>query len=221
MFWVRAIDLKGRHSDQPANVGVQFGGRRFNQTGVADLSTQLRSSLDQFPGVKLIPFGWVAFFIFLYVLLIGPGDYLLLRKVFGRMELTWITFPAIVLSVSLAAYCAAYFLKGNDLLINKVDVVDVDQVTGLTRGSTFLNLFSPQNRDYTLGAIPAPLDREGDHGTAVAHHLDASDGALEPTHMEGLIGHVVDSSRGPRHRLAGIGHGVDRPVRGAPGRSLG
>lgn len=160
LFWVRAVDLKRQHSDQPANVGIQFGGRRLNQTGVADLSTQLRSSLDQFPGVKLIPFGWVAFFIFLYILLIGPGDYFLLRKVFGRMELTWITFPAIVVSVSLAAYCAAYFLKGNDLLINKVDVVDVDQVTGLTRGSTFVNLFSPQNRDYTLGAIPAPLDRD-------------------------------------------------------------
>ena len=40
------------------------------------------------------------------------------------MELTWITFPTIVVTVSLVAYYAAYLLKGNDLLVNKVDVVD-------------------------------------------------------------------------------------------------
>ena len=159
-FWVRVIDIKRPLSDQNANAGIRFGGRRLNQVGISDLSTQLRTTLDQFQGVKLIPFGWVAFFIFLYILMIGPGDYVLLRKVFGRMELTWFTFPAIVLSVSLAAYCAAYFFKGNELKINKVDIVDVDQVSGLTRGSTFSNLFSPQNRDYLLGAIPVPLDRD-------------------------------------------------------------
>ena len=37
------------------------------------------------------------------------------------MELTWITFPTIVVTVSLLAYYAAYVLKGNDLLVNKVD----------------------------------------------------------------------------------------------------
>ncbi len=76
------------------------------------------------------------------------------------MELTWITFPTIVLTVSLVAYYAAYLLKGSDLLVNKVDVVDIDQTTGLTRGYTWMSLFSPQNRDYTVRAIPSPLDRD-------------------------------------------------------------
>ena len=31
-------------------------------------------------------------------------------------------------------YYAAYMLKGNDLLVNKVDVVDIDQAAGLARG---------------------------------------------------------------------------------------
>ena len=70
----------------------------------------------------------MAFFIFLYILLIGPGDYFFLKKVLKRMELTWITFPTIVVTVSLLAYYAAYLFKGNDLLVNQVDVVDVDQV---------------------------------------------------------------------------------------------
>ncbi|MFI5458267.1 MAG: hypothetical protein ACHRXM_22785 [Isosphaerales bacterium] len=161
LFWVRAIDLRPPAADQTgAGSLVGGGGRAFNRVGVSDLSSQLRVALDQFPGVKLIPFGWVAFFIFLYILMIGPGDYFFLKKVLKRMELTWITFPTIVVTVSLVAYYAAYLLKGNDLLVNKVDVVDVDQQAGLARGHTWISLFSPQNRDYTVRTIPMPLDRD-------------------------------------------------------------
>ena len=59
------------------------------------------------------------------------------------MELTWITFPTIVVTVSLVAYYAAYLLKGNDLLVNKVDVVDIDQVAGLARGNTWIEPVQP------------------------------------------------------------------------------
>jgi hypothetical protein len=160
LFWVRAIDLRRQRADQAVAGPMLGGGTRFYQSGVSDLAGQLRIALEQFPGVKLIPFGWVAFFIVLYILLIGPGDYFFLKKVLKRMELTWITFPTIVVTVSLVAYYAAYLLKGNDLLVNKVDVIDVDQPDGLVRGSTWVSLFSPQNRDYTLGTVPLPLDRD-------------------------------------------------------------
>ncbi len=161
LFWTRAIDLRQQRTEGNTG-GPRFvgGGVRFARSGVSDLSTQLRASLEQFPGVKLIPFGWVAFFIFLYILLIGPGDYFFLKKVLKRMELTWITFPTIVVAVSLVAYYAAYVLKGNELLVNQVDLVDVDQVDGLVRGSTWASLFSPQNRDYTIRTVPLPLDHD-------------------------------------------------------------
>ena len=160
-FWVKAMDLRGRSAPAPgATVQIGGGGRRMYQTGISDLSTQLRATLEQFPGVKLIPFGWVAFFIFLYILLIGPGDYFFLKKVVKRMEFTWVTFPLIVLTVSLLAYFAAYLVKGRDLRINKVDVVDVDAAAGQARGTTFVNLFSPQNRDYDISVVPLPLDRD-------------------------------------------------------------
>jgi hypothetical protein len=162
LFWVRAIDLKRPHMDQSgASVGLGAPARIY-QPIVSDLSGQLRIALEQFPGVKLIPFGWVAFFILLYILLIGPGDYFFLKKVLKRMELTWITFPTIVVTVSLVAYYAAYVLKGNDLLVNKVDVVDIDQTGDIARarGMSWYSLFSPQNRDYNLQALPLPLDHD-------------------------------------------------------------
>ncbi len=160
LFWARAVDLRPHRAD-PGTGPMMIGGPgRFNRWVISDLGGQLRAALEQFPGVRLIPFGWVAFFIFLYILLIGPGDYFFLKKVLKRMELTWITFPAIVIAVSLLAYYAAYVFKGNDLLVNQIEVVDVDQVAGLGRGETWAGLFSPQNRDYSMRVLPLPLDRE-------------------------------------------------------------
>jgi len=156
-FWVRALDLRRPGADLSASNPRMGGGRMF-QSGVTDLAGALRKALEQFPGVRLVPFGWVAFFIFLYILLIGPGDYLFLKKVVKRMELTWVTFPLIVVTVSLVAYYAAYVVKGNELRVNKVDVVDVDQTSGALRGSTWVNVFSPQNRDYDVALVPERLD---------------------------------------------------------------
>ena len=156
--------------------------------------------------MKLIPFGWVAFFIFLYILLIGPGDYFFLKKVLKRMELTWITFPTIVVTVSLLAYFAAYRLKGNDLLVNKVDVIDVDQPGGLVRGRTLVSVFSPQNRDYSIGFLPVPPNLDRDVSPLAAP--SASGEPPRPAAGQRGCDHLVQHSR-----AAVWGHGrVEPPV---------
>ena len=155
LFFVKTLDLKGTNTAvNPTNPGM-----RIITNNVSDLATLIRRSLDQFKGVTLIPFGWVAGFIVLYILLIGPGDYFFLKKVLKRMELTWITFPTIVITVSLLAYYAAYVVKGTDLRVNKIDVVDIDVEQNLARGTSWINLFSPQNRDYSVSVVPVPPDR--------------------------------------------------------------
>lgn len=158
LFWIKALDLRGRRVD-PTTVGAKLGGggARFFQATTKDLSSQLKIALEQFPGVTLVPFGWIACAIFLYIALIGPGDYFFLRKIAKRMELTWITFPTIVIAVSLIAYWGAYRLKGDELLINKVDVIDLDQTAGIVRGGSWFTLFSPRNQDYTIQAVPLPI----------------------------------------------------------------
>jgi hypothetical protein len=122
--------------------------------GYADLSGQLRSSLDKFTGVKVVPFALVAMMIIGYILLIGPGDYFLLKKVIRRMEWTWFTFPIIVIAISLTAYWLAYYLKGNQLRVNQVDLVDVDVASQRIRGTTWLNIFSPRMESFDLSLQP-------------------------------------------------------------------
>jgi hypothetical protein len=141
-------------------------GVRESESG-NELGSRLQRQLDEFE-VPVISFGWVALFIFLYILVVGPLDYLLLKKVFRRLEWTWITFPVTVLVISVVAYFTAYAVKGNDLKINKVDLVDIDQRSDLgpdqkprsafAYGSTWWTLFSPRIQSYTLGIQPAVAD---------------------------------------------------------------
>jgi hypothetical protein len=115
----------------------------------------INNQLEQFEGVPVISFGWVALFILLYILVVGPLDYLFLKKVVKRLELTWVTFPTVVIAVSAAAYFTAYHLKGSELRINKFDLVDVDLQTNRAYGQTWFSLFSPRIQKYTVGVEPA------------------------------------------------------------------
>jgi hypothetical protein len=120
----------------------------------SELGAKLVHTLENFPDVPVISFGWVALFILVYILIVGPLDYFFLKKVVKRLELTWITFPAVVIAISAVAYFAAYYLKGKDLRINKVDVVDVDLHGNNVYGNTWFILFSPRIQNYTIGVEP-------------------------------------------------------------------
>jgi hypothetical protein len=133
----------------------RFANRRDN----TDPATELLGMLDNFD-VKVIPFGYVALFIVLYILVVGPLDFIILKFVLKRLEWTWITFPVVVLGVSVLAYFAAYALKGRDLKINKVDIVDFDMRTDPKSvnayGSSFFTILSPRIQNYTIGVEPNP-----------------------------------------------------------------
>ena len=67
---------------------------------IRDLAGQLPSAINRPSGVWLVPFWVVVMLVVVYILLIGPGDYFFLRRFVGRMEWTWLTFPAIVVLFS-------------------------------------------------------------------------------------------------------------------------
>jgi hypothetical protein len=123
------------------------------------MRTSLKRGLETFEEVPVISFGWVALFILFYIALVGPLDYFVLKKVFKRLELTWLTFPLTVILVSVLAYATAYALKGDDLRVNKIDVVEIDlHQPRQVYGHTWLTLFSPRVQSYTLGLVPSAPD---------------------------------------------------------------
>src|SRR5581483_8810376 len=111
-FWNRLL------SDFAPRLDVPRGNRDVVGSDIVErneLGAEMRRTMEEFKGVTPVSFGWVALFILVYIALVGPLDYLILKKVFRRLELTWITFPVVVLAVSVAAYFTAYALKGEDL----------------------------------------------------------------------------------------------------------
>ena len=157
--WPDRSMLVARLLDMPTG-GVEESEERtaMMHFGYGDMSGQLRSALDRFDGVRIAPFWLVAGLIVVYLLLIGPGDYFFLRKLVGRMTWTWLTFPLVVLLACLGAYVLAYRLKGDQLKVHQVDLVDVDAVSGRLRGTTWLNVFSPRMEPFNLSVEPYSPD---------------------------------------------------------------
>jgi hypothetical protein len=75
--------------------------------------------------------------------------------VFKRLELTWVTFPAVVLTLSVGAYFGAYALKGDKRRFNKMDVVEIDLAGQQAYGTSWFAIFSPRIENYTIGVEPA------------------------------------------------------------------
>ncbi len=151
-FVTRLLDMDGG-GEEHLEVGA------IMRYGYVDLAGQLRSAMDRFRGVRMIPFSLVMGLVFVYILLIGPGDYFLLRRL-RRLEWTWVTFPAIVLLVTAGAMVLAHYLKGREVRTHQVDLVDVDMASGTLRGTTWANIFSPRSDAYDLAFLPRDFDGE-------------------------------------------------------------
>ena len=114
-----------------------------------DLAGQLRSSLELLRGVLMAPFFVVATLVAIYILLIGPGDYFLLRRLRRGRGWTWVTFPAVVVLVSAGGYWASSWLKRDVQRVNQVDLIDID-ADGTARGASWFSLFSPRSTTFDL-----------------------------------------------------------------------
>ena len=117
--------------------------------GYDDLAGQLRSALEQFRGVRLAPFFVVATLAVIYILLIGPGDYFLLRRLRRGMIGTWLTFPAVVVLFVAGGFWASSWLKRDVPRVNQVDLIDV-AAGGTARGASWFSIFSPRAETLDL-----------------------------------------------------------------------
>jgi hypothetical protein len=135
--------------------GPSAGGRMAH-LGYRDLSGQLRSVLDQFPQVTPVHFYTVAGLLLVYLLLLGPGEYFLLKKGAPRaMHLTWLLFPVLVLLFTVGAASLGRSSRGEALLLNQVELVDLNTLDGRQRGTVWAGMFSPTAQTFQLSAAPA------------------------------------------------------------------
>lgn len=102
-------------------------------------------------GAREVGVGWLLLIIVAYLLVVGPVDYYLVRKL-GRPVLTWVTFPLFVALFSGISYWKAYRLKAGPMQLRQVSVVDLSPVSESQSLRTWTGVYSQQNRDYEISS---------------------------------------------------------------------
>ncbi|MCA9952552.1 MAG: hypothetical protein KDE48_23045 [Anaerolineales bacterium] len=101
------------------------------------------------PNLTIPSAGLLIIFLLFYTLIIGPINYLILKRT-NRRELAWLTIPVTVLIFSAITYFVGFQIKGNTPIINQMSVVygHIESHTG--RVNSLLGLYSPQRTTYDL-----------------------------------------------------------------------
>jgi hypothetical protein len=115
--------------------------------------------LSNLPMLDLPSAQGLALLLGIYILLVGPVNYLVLRRQ-KKLHLAWITIPMITLFFSAAAFVFGYALHGSDIFINKIAVIQLEP-SGKGHVDSFIGLFSPAQSAYEVqvegGGLLSPL----------------------------------------------------------------
>ncbi|HSJ52902.1 MAG TPA: hypothetical protein VLC52_04075 [Anaerolineae bacterium] len=105
-------------------------------------------ALSNMPAMDLPSVQGLAVLLAIYVLVVGPLNYLFLRWR-KRLQWAWITIPLLTLLFAGGAFALGYVLRGSDLILNKLAVIGVHgDGSASIRG--YVGLFSPSQRSYEV-----------------------------------------------------------------------
>jgi hypothetical protein len=133
--------------------------------------SQIVGAVSELPALALPPTGGLLILLFGYIALIGPINYLVLRKL-DRREWAWITMPVLIAVFAAGSYAFGSALRGSDVIVNEVAIVR--GAPDATEGSAqaYLGVFSPTRGTYQLSVgggalLSAPVvgDFFGGQGT--------------------------------------------------------
>jgi hypothetical protein len=106
-------------------------------------------------------------FLGLYIALIGPLNYVVLNRI-NRREWAWLTIPLLILVFSVLAYVLGFNLRGNEVTLNRLAVVQSWHDSERAHVDELVGLLSPRRAQYTitvgdniLRPIPRPLQVGG------------------------------------------------------------
>jgi hypothetical protein len=141
-FWARLLRVPAVWFQQaPMNV---WGG--YSVDGVYGAMIDSRQ-------VQKLPVRWLLLLLVVYLVVIGPLDQYVLKRL-NRQMLTWVTFPVYVVFFSLLIYYIGYRLRAGETEWNELHLVDVmPRMTGAEwRGRTYASVYSPVNERYRMSS---------------------------------------------------------------------
>jgi hypothetical protein len=109
------------------------------------------SAASNIPNLNLPPVSLICGFLGLYMVAIGPVNYLVVRKL-KRRELAWISVPLLTIGFTAAAFLAGNLLRGNQPVLNRLALVQVWPTSDQARLTGIVGLYAPQRAVYEVKA---------------------------------------------------------------------
>jgi hypothetical protein len=111
--------------------------------------SSLLYALQNLPAVALPPIEQIFLLLLAYIALIGPINYLVLRRL-DRREWAWVTMPALVVVFAVGSYALGAALKGSDVIVNELSIVRAGQGTDQGRAQSYIGVYSPSRKVFTV-----------------------------------------------------------------------
>jgi hypothetical protein len=124
-------------------------------TGMTD-DSQIVGAVSELPALALPPIGGLLLLLFGYIGLIGPVNYLVLKRL-DRREWAWVTMPILIAVFAVGAYAFGSALRGSDVIVNEVAIVRGAPDTTEGSAQAYLGVFSPTRGTYQLAVAGGAL----------------------------------------------------------------
>jgi len=124
----------------------------FNGAGMGmnpSASSQLAQAVSNISSLDLPSGKLLGILLVLYIFLVGPGNYLFLRRA-GKRDLAWVTIPVVVLISSVAAYGVGLAKAGSNTIVNRVQILHATTGPGPAFSQSAVGVFGPRSGSYTI-----------------------------------------------------------------------
>ena len=122
-----------------------------SQPSISTKSSVLTPVLGNLPGLDLPSLQLTGALVLIYVLLVGPVNYLVLGAM-RRRALAWVTVPLIALLAAAGSYGAGVFTKGRSVQSNQIAILHVQPGSDHAYQETYTGIIPPSRGDYQASA---------------------------------------------------------------------
>lgn len=140
------------------------------------MAQRLAYTVTNLPSLDLPSIHWLVILLGLYIALVGPANYLVLRY-WRRLDWAWVSIPALTVAFAGVSFGIGYGLRGSEVILNQISIVQKTSSGSPAQIRSYVGVFSPSRRAYTLevgdGALVSPLNSEPER----------FGGPFEPTNM--------------------------------------
>ncbi|HNF34511.1 MAG TPA: hypothetical protein PLZ03_06905 [Anaerolineales bacterium] len=110
---------------------------------------QINDALSSMPELALPSFVYICCWLGLYVFVVGPLNYFVLRRI-KRPELAWVSIPILVILFTMLAYFSGYAYRGTRPVLNRLMMAQGWEGVSQSQVNAVIGVYSPSRTTYTV-----------------------------------------------------------------------